>query len=514
MEKVLTVLALAAMPLAAAIQPPVRTDLGLVSGVPGSNPSIVAFRGIPFAAPPVGALRWRAPKPASPWQGTRKAEEFSASCIQNIGAERKPWTYEFLPHNAVSEDCLYLNIWTPAKTAGDKLPVFVWIHGGGLTEGSTAVPLYDGEGLARKGLVVVTINYRLGALGFLAHPELTRESDRNSSGNYGLLDQLAALEWVHRNVAAFGGDPGRVTIAGQSAGARSVHCLSASPLAKGLFHRAIAESGSGVGRLAAKALREAESDGVKFAESKGAHSLADLRAKPWRELLAAPASGPAIRFGVTLDGWFLPEDVDETIAKGKQNDVPMITGMTADEGSSAADYGAIPAAEWQKQVRERFGDLAGEFLKLYPAGNAEQARDSQISSAREQTRVSIYLWARNRQKTGKSNLYTYWWDHPEPGPDKARYGAFHSSEVPYVLNSLGQSGRPWGADDRKIAEAMSSYWANFARTGDPNGQGLPAWASFRETDPSIMELGDSHGPRAVADRARLDFFTRYFANPR
>ena len=505
MRNLLLSMMLAALPLAAALVQPVRTELGMVSGVPAAKGSIVAFKGIPFAAPPVGNLRWRAPKPAAAWQGVRQAGQFSNSCVQQIVTERKPWTHEFMVHNEVSEDCLYLNVWTPAKTAADKLPVFVWIYGGAMVEGSTAVPVYDGEGLAAKELVVVTINYRLGVLGFLAHPELSRESDRNSSGNYGLLDQVAALQWVQRNIAAFGGDPQRVTIAGQSAGARSVHCLTASPLAKGLFHRAIAQSGSGIGRSTSRPLKDAEQDGVRFAASKGAKSLAELRAKSWRELETST------RFGVTVDGWYLPMDVDETIAAGKQNDVPTITGMVADEGSSAAAYGTIPAGEWQTQVRDRYGDLAAEFLKLYPSGSPQESRISQILSAYEQALVSLHLWGGNRQKTARTPLYTYLWDHPEPGPDAERYGAFHTSEVPYVLHSLDKSDRPWTADDRRIEEAMSSYWANFARAGDPNGAGLAQWAPFRGDQKVTMELGDKAGPLPLAEAAKVDLFTRFFA---
>jgi para-nitrobenzyl esterase len=504
-------LLLAAMPLAAAISQPVKTDLGAVSGVASSTGAVLAFKGLPFAAPPVGAGRWRAPKPAAPWQGVRKAEQFSASCIQNIVQERKPWTYEFMAHNAIGEDCLYLNVWTPAEAAADKLPVFVWIHGGGMVEGSTAVPVYDGEGLAQKGLVVVTINYRLGVLGFLAHPELTKESDRNASGNYGLLDQVAALEWVKRNIAAFGGDPGNVTIAGQSAGSRSAHCLMASPLAKGLFHRAISESGSGVGRVSSKPLAEAEQDGVKFAASQGAKSLADLRAKSWQDLTAAPSSGPAMRFSTVVDGWFLKEQVDAAVAAGRFNDVPLITGLTADEGSSAADYGVVPAADWQKQKGEAFGAMADEFLKLYPLGSAEQSRTSQIQSARDQWLVSMFLWAGKRIRAGKTPVYTYYWDHAEPGPDSQRYAAFHTSEVPYVLHSLAKSGRPWTAADRKIEEMMSSFWANFARTGDPNGRGLPTWAPVQRASRTTMELGDKNGPKALPEAAKFDFFARFFA---
>jgi len=279
----------AALPLRAAIDQPVKVDGGLVSGAPGKDASISVFKGIPYAAPPVGNLRWRAPQPVVPWQGVRKSDRFGNSCIQNIVAERKPWTYEFMTHTEISEDCLYLNVWTPAKSATGRLPVYLFIHGGGNTEGSGAVPVYDGEGLAKKGIIVVTVNYRLGIFGFYTHPELTAESEVHASGNYALLDLIAALHWVHDNIAQFGGNPNRVTVGGQSAGASDTHSLVASPLAKGLFHGAIAESGSSVGRLGlmgANTLAAQEQAGLRYAEAKGAKSLADLRRLSWQELIA------------------------------------------------------------------------------------------------------------------------------------------------------------------------------------------------------------------------------------
>lgn len=467
-------------------------------------PGVTAYKGVPFAAPPVGDLRWRAPKPVAAWQGVREADRFSAACIQNLGRSHDPWTTEFMHQGDISEDCLYLNVWTAAKNSNAKRPVFVWIYGGGFNEGSTAVAAYDGEELARKGLVVVSMNYRVGVLGFLAHPDLTRESDVKASGNYGLLDQLAALDWVHKDIAVFGGDPGRVTIAGQSAGAMSVHALTASPLARGLFHRAIAESGSGVGRRSRK-LADAEQDGVKFANAKGAHSISELRAMTPAQVTAR-IDGAQFRFGPVVDGWFLPEDIGDVFAHGKQNDVPALTGLTADEGSSAPTYGKLSAEEYEKQVRQRFGDLADEFLKLYPVS-------AQKDSARDQGLVSMYLWAKNRATTAKTKVYTYYWDHPEPGPKEEIFGAFHTSEVPYVFNSLKNSDRPWTPADRKIAEMMTSYWANFAANGDPNGKGLTTWPAFDANRVVTMELGDQTGPRPVAEQTKLELFERYFARP-
>ncbi|MCX6633175.1 MAG: carboxylesterase family protein [Candidatus Solibacter sp.] len=500
---------LSVSPLNAALAAPVRTASGLVSGLAGADPSVTAFKGIPFAAPPTGDLRWRAPKPPVAWQETRKAEQFSDSCIQKIVPERKPWTTEFMAHNQISEDCLYLNVWTAAKAAADKRPVLVWFHGGGYNEGSTAVPVYDGEELARKGLVVVTVNYRLGLIGYLAHPELSKESGHNASGNYGTLDQIAALHWVRQNIAAFGGDPGRVTIAGQSAGASSVHNMTASPLAKGLFHRAIAESGSAVvanNRVAG--IREAEQAGLRFAASKGAQSIQQLRAMSWKDLSDLSGS-PTSGFRPVVDGWVLPESLADTFAHGTQNDVPTLTGMTADEGSSAKDYGTIPATEFEAQVQKRFGDLAREFLKLYPA----TADQSQKTSAREQGMVSMYLWAVNRAKTAKTKAFTYYWNHAEPGPDQARYGAFHTSEVPYVFNTLKQSNRPWTPLDHKLAEVVGAYWVNFVTTADPNGKDLAPWPAFDPKSAVTMEIGDKTAPRPVADQARIAFFARYFTRP-
>jgi len=507
----------------AAIHGAVRTASGLVEGVPGTDPALRVFKGIPFAAPPVGNLRWRPPQPPVPWQGVRKADHFCASCIQNIVTERKPWTYEFMAHNEISEDCLFLNVWTPAKSNNEKHPVFFWIHGGGNNEGSAAAPVYDGEGLAKKGLVVVVINYRLGVLGWLTHPELTKESPNHASGNYGLLDQIAALKWVHENIAAFGGDPNRVTIAGQSAGASAVHNLTASPLAKGLFQRAIAESGSSVDGRGQRPLAEQEQDGVKFAQAKGAQSLAALRAMSWENLVAPvpgasanPATGatPLWRFGVVVDGYSLPASITEIFAQGKQNDVPTMTGCNADEGG-AVPQPDITSEEFQKQARQKYGDMADAFLRLYPAASKEEAGRAQNDSARDQARVSMYLWATNRGKTGKTKAYTYFWNHALPGPDADKYGAFHTSEVPYVLNSLNKSDRPFKDADRIIADMMSSYWANFAATGDPNGKGLAAWPAVGKKSGMTMQLGDKTVPIPVAgNKAKLSFFEQFLAKPR
>jgi para-nitrobenzyl esterase len=526
LHRTILLLAMVAVPLSAAVNQPVKTTGGLVSGVPVRDRTVTAFKGIPFAAPPVGDRRWKAPQPATPWAGVRKADKFGASCMQSIVKERKPWTYEFMTHNEISEDCLYLNVWTAAKSASERRPVFFYIYGGGFSEGSGAVPVYDGEGLAKKGLVVVTANYRVGVLGFLAHPELSKESSARVSGNYGLFDQIAALKWVRDNIAAFGGDPDRVTIAGQSAGGMSVHSLIASPLAKGLFNRAIVESGgssigSGGISMGSRGLADAEADGVKFAESKGAHSIADLRAMSYQKLTEAAAAAAGgrggaamMRFSPIVDGYLLPASTREMVIQGKQNDVPTLTGANLGElGGLSGPQAAVTADAFIKRARQQYGAMADEYLKLYPAGTDEQAAASQAQSSRDQSLVSMYLWARERAKTAKTPAFTYLWDHTLPGPDAVRYGAFHTSEVPYVLNTLYMSDRPFTEVDHRIADMMSSYWVNFATTGEPNGTGLPRWDPVGDK-PVVMELGDKTGPVPVAgDAAKITFLEKFLTRP-
>ncbi len=498
---------------------PVRVPGGLISGVPGHRASISAFKGIPFAAPPVGELRWQAPQPPTPWTGVKKADDFGSSCIQRIVTESKPWTYEFMTHNAVSEDCLTLNVWTPARVATERRPVLVFIHGGANTEGSSAVPVYDGEGLASRGLVVVTINYRLGILGFFTHPALRQEASYGASGNYGLLDQIAAVRWVRDNIASFGGDPGRITVSGQSAGASAVHNLTASPLARGTFHRAIAQSGSTVatGR-AGRSMADQEAEGVRVAEAKGAPTLAALRALTWQEVVApvpappAPAGGGRAGgrgFGIVVDGYALPVPVAQVFAEGRQNDVVTLTGSNADE-NGAQPRPTITLATFQTQATTRFGARAAEFLALYPAGSDDQARLAQNESARDQARVSTYLWVLNRAKTGKTPTYTYFFTHPLPGPDVEQYGAFHTAEVPFVLNTLYMSDRPFTAVDRRVADLLSAYWTNFVVTGDPNGGLLPRWPAVSVTTPQTMEVGARFGAIPLtADEKKLAFWRSF-----
>jgi para-nitrobenzyl esterase len=489
----------------------VRTEDGLVSGAPDQS-GVTAYLGIPFAAPPVGNLRWRPPQPAAKWSGVRPTDHFGASCMQDEPGSRLPWTPEFMTQGPIGEDCLFLNVWSSAKAGQPKQAVMVYIYGGGFNEGSGEVAVYNGANLARKGVVVVTFNYRVGVFGFLACPALTQESPNHSSGNYGLLDQIAALQWVHDNIAAFGGDPAKVTIFGQSAGAISVAYLIRSPLAKGLFARAIAESGPGLfgGNTFGSSLAEAEKRGAKFAESKGAHSLPELRAMPaadfFRSAPAAPGAGSSPG-GPAVDSWVVPEN-------GPAHQVPVIVGMVSGDAAFAAGFGVAPpktAAEYDSQSQKAYGATAPEFLKLFPA-----ARDSDVAAALEashtdRARVSIYLWAQEQAKHSP-RVYTYFFDHPIPWPQHPEFGAFHSSEVPYVFENIEMLDRPWQPIDRTLAAEMSSYWSNFAKSGNPNGAGLPRWPAYQSSSHTTMRLGSHPGPIPVADPARFEFFAHWFAS--
>jgi para-nitrobenzyl esterase len=471
-----------ALPLAAAIDAPVKLDSGLVSGVTGTNPDIRVFKGIPFAAPPVGNLRWKAPQPVAHWDGVRKGDEFGPMCMQTAGrGGTQP---------KMGEDCLYLNVWTAAKSAAERRAVLLWIHPGGYTSGSGSSPATDGEALAKKGVVVVTINYRLGVLGFFAHPELTKESDRNASGNYALMDQTAALEWVQKNIAGFGGDPKRVTVDGDSAGASSIGNLMGSPRTKGLFQRAIAESGAWLGLSVGHTmtLAEAEQAGVKTAEGLKAPTLAELRALPAADVLRGGRGG-----GPVVDGYFLPEDVGKVFAEGKQNDVPVLLGSNKDEGTFFAQ--PTTAEKFIEQAHRRYGDMADAYLKLYPANSDEQANDSQLRAFRDELGFVMRNWAALQTKTGKSKAYLYYFTHEPPAmqttsPRGGRgSGATHGAEAAYVFENLLPP-RPWTDLDRQLADTISSYWVNFAEKGDPNGKGLPAWPVFNEKKNERMVLGD------------------------
>jgi para-nitrobenzyl esterase len=495
--RTLLVVALAALPLAAAIEEPVPIEGGLISGAPAWGWGVRVFKGVPYAAAPVGPLRWREPQPAAQWQGVREADHFAPACMQ----APRPGSREGLA--PMSEDCLYLNVWTAAKSAGDRLPVMVYIHGGGLRNGASSEHELDGSNLAKKGVVVVTINYRLGAFGYLAHPELTRESAHHSSGNYGLLDQIAALRWVQKNIAAFGGDPGRVTVFGHSGGSRSINFLMASPLAKGLFQRAIAQAHTVFGRN--ETLGESEASGVDFARAAGAASLSALRALPATALLALDAKfkGGASCAAV-VDGWFLPSDVYSIFAAGKQNDVPLLTGSNADEGTSGAPPRSPTA--FAEQARKTFAGDAEAYLKLYPASSEAEVRKAFHDAGRDGNLADHRIWLRLAARTGKSKSFWYMFSRVPPNP--ADRSAYHGAEIVYVFNNLRVQDWAWTDQDRSTADITSSYWVNFAAAADPNGEGLPRWPAWDESGQMLMNISDRPAAEPAPNPAAVDFFER------
>jgi para-nitrobenzyl esterase len=413
-----------------------------------------------------------------------------------------------------SEDCLYLNVWTPAASAKERLPVMVWIYGGGFAAGATSEPRQDGENLAKKGVVVVSMNYRLNVFGFFTHAELAKESSHEASGNYGLLDQVAALHWVHRNISSFGGDPANVTIFGESAGSFSVSALMASPLSQGLFQRAIGESGAFFGSsLRLKPLAQAEEADAKFAESIGAHSLAELRAKPAAELMQAAAKQNAIRFAPDIDGYFLPRSVREIFASGQQSHVPLLAGWNRDEGSYRGIFGGDDptAANFVAYAHKHFGDQADEFLKLYPADSDEQAKRSAQDLAGDQfIAFSTWKWLEMQSATGNTTLYRYEFDDAPPAlANAAPRGAYHSAEIEFVFGTLASKNLPWRPEDKALSELMSSYWTNFAKNSDPNGTGLPVWPAYSSQGHyTVMHL-DANSHAAPDDhRGRYEFLDK------
>lgn len=498
-RSLLTIIAslIVAPAIVAAIPDSVRVQQGLLSGTTGKNPDVHVYRGIPFAAPPVGNLRWRPPQSPASWQGVRAAKEFSNACWQTPYPAGSIYQAK-LP--ALSEDCLYLNIWTAAKSAKDRLPVMVWIHGGGFTRGSAISDAYDGENFARKGVVLVTINYRLGVFGFLAHPGLAAESEHHASGNYGLQDQVAALHWVKKNIAAFGGDPNNVTIFGESAGSWAVNALMASPLAKGLFHRAIGESGGSFSPM--RSLAEAEKAGVKLDAS-----IEALRAKSAEDLVKT--NEQVVR--PIVDGWVLPQAIATIFAEGRQNDVPLIVGSNADEGTTLAPQGAnVKAAAFTEGVHQRYGALADSFLKTYPASSDEEAVSSFYAAYRDQTfGWEMRTWARMEVKTGHHPVYLYYFSHRPPGPQRDRLRAFHASEIPYVFGNFFWQ-FPWEEADHKLSDIVSTYWVNFARTGNPNGSGLAQWPAYNPATDEALEIGDAVSARSQVNKTGLDFFDDYY----
>ena len=486
--------AVAATP--AAVPDPVRLESGLISGGPGTSAEVRVFKGIPFAAPPVGPLRWRAPQPAAAWEGVRAADEFGPRCMQGRGGA------------GVSEDCLYLNVWTAAESAADRRPVMVWSYGGAFTGGAGSLPGYDGENLAGKGAVVVTYNYRLGPFGWFSHPELSAESGYRGSGNQGLMDAIAALQWVQTNIEAFGGDPNRVTLFGESAGGALVSALVGSPEARGLFHRAVSQSGAwgGAGQIAPMTrLAEAEAAGRETAAALDARSLAELRARPAEDVLRM---GSGLR--PIVDGKYLPEDLSVTFSQGRQYDVDVLLGSNRDEGNFPFfGLNAESAERFAVTTRERWGEHADTFLAAYPVGSANERQASQLAAFSDEYSWQMRNWAHLQAKLGRARAYVYYFTHEPPGaPGQPSRGAMHTAEIPYVFNNPSTN---WVAADRALAEILSSYWVNFAASGDPNGSGLPVWPEYRDkSDGRAMLLGSDMRPETPFARAKLALYDAFW----
>ena len=484
----------------------IKTNAGLISGTMNKDNDVHIFKGIPFAAPPVGELRWKAPQPVAAWQDVKKCDAFSASPVQNKPVPFMMYTPEFLiPAEPINEDCLYLNVWTAAKSSKEKRPIIVWIYGGAFVSGGSACPIYDGENMAKKGVVFVSANYRVGVFGFMAHPELTKESNGKASGNYAFLDQVTALQWVQKNIAAFGGDPEQVTIAGQSAGAFSVNALVASPLTKGLFKRAIAESGgmfNADGR--ALTLSVAEQNGEKFMHAVKAASVEDMRKMSAEDLQKAAAAFSA---GPVIDGYVLPDNPYNIFNASKQNDVALLTGWNGDEGFPSPDN---PTPETYKANAEKqYGNLADDFLKVFPGNTAEEVKRSQMALNRDNIFAwQNYTWSKLQSAKGKNKAFLYQFNRVPPGQEK--YGAFHSAEIAYALHTLHTWNLQWTEDDKQLSETMSNYWVNFAKTGNPNGAGLPEWQPFDAAASSVMILNTAQlQMKPIAVKAEFDFLDKY-----
>jgi para-nitrobenzyl esterase len=501
----------------------VKIANGVVEGVVSEN-GIRMFKGIPFAQPPVGPLRWKAPQPVRNWTGVRKADAFGPKCMQ-----RSVFSDMEFRSNGTSEDCLYLNVWTPAKPAAERLPVLVYFFGGGFMAGDGSEYRYDGESMARKGIVTVTVNYRLGIFGFLAHPELTKEAPYHASGNYGLLDQNAALRWVRQNIAAFGGDPNRVTIAGESAGSISVSAQVASPLSKDLIAGAILESGSLIGTLTPQPLARAEEQGVKFAAAVEAKTLAVLRAIPAEQILEASAKPGLGRFNTAIDGYLFPKDVAGILDAGEQAHVPLLAGANTEEANARAILGRNePTPEnYAKAVRALYPGDAEEILKLYPGDTPEQVLDSATALASDRfIAYSTWGFTERQRKTGGKPVYRYLYARPrpkflggyqqaagEPAPNPpAARGAVHSAEIEYAMGNLSTNKHwAWGPEDYKVSELMQAYFANFVKTGNPNGSGLPVWPAYDAGDNfRVMRIDVESRAEPEKTRARYLFLDRLY----
>jgi para-nitrobenzyl esterase len=504
----IVIYAVAVLPAIAADR--VKTSNGIVESTSEPKDGVRTFKGIPFAQPPVGDLRWREPQPVKNWTGAHNADQFGPRCMQRTSPGADYW----FRSNGMSEDCLYLNVWTSAKSVHERLPVLVYIFGGGFQNGDGSEPRYDGESMARRGMVAVSVNYRTNIFGFFVHPELTKESPHNAAGNYGLLDQVAALLWVQRNIAAFGGDPKHVTIAGESAGSISVSALMASPLSKNLMAAAIGESGAAFSSLPPQPLADAEQKGVKFAAAAGVNTLAALRAMTAEQIQEAAAKTQGVRFSTAMDGYFLSKSLTEIFEAGEQAKVPLLEGSNTQEQSARSVLGSgDPTPETlAKAITKFYGDKAEPVLKAYAASTTDEVYEAatHLASARFIS-FGTWKWAELQMKTGGQPVYRYLYARPRPaylgmpgeslpaapsasggasgnsGPGAQQTapprGAAHSAEIQYAMGNLDIDTRyTWEPADHEVSETMQAYFVNFIKTFNPNGSGLPNWPTYRADD--------------------------------
>jgi len=486
----------------------VKTANGILESTSAAKDGVRNFKGIPFAQPPVGDLRWREPQPVKNWTGAHNADQFGPRCMQRTSPGADYW----FRSNGMSEDCLYLNVWTPAKTGDERLPVLVYIFGGGFQNGDGSEPRYDGESMARHGMIAVSVNYRTNIFGFFVHPDLTKESRHQAAGNYGLLDQVAALQWVRRNIAAFGGDPKHVTIAGESAGSISVSALMASPLSKNLIAAAIGESGAAFSSLPPQPLADAEQNGVKFAAAAGVNTLAALRAMTAEQIQDSAAKAHA-RFSTAMDGYFLSKSLTETFEAGEQAKVPLLEGSNTQEQAARSILGSgDPTPETlANAVRKFYGDKAEPVLKAYAASTTDEVYEAatHLASARFIS-YGTWKWAELQMKTGGKPVYRYLYARPRPAylgmpgesvpaapaaasvgngdsgagtQQTAPRGAAHSAEIQYAMGNLDLDKRyTWEPADYEVSKTMQAYFVNFIKTFNPNGSGLPTWPAYRADD--------------------------------
>ena len=491
----------------------VKVKQGKVHGV--VEKGLGTFKAIPFAEAPVGELRWKAPVPKKKWSGVFDATKFGGMPPQQVR------TRPGAPGPKVTEDCLYLNIQTPAVSAKEKLPVLVWIHGGGFITGDANSN--DGEKFAKQGIVYVSLSYRTGALGFLSLPELSAENERGISGNYGLLDMIEGLKWVQENIKAFGGDPSKVTIMGESAGAIAVSMLCASPLAKGLFRGAISESGGSfcpvdavrVDNNGIRDMKGSEEYGLEWMRRIGVSSLAELRETGWEKLVSDEQSGGVGGFWPTVDGYVLPDDQYKMYEAGNYNDVNVLIGTNSDEGAMFSRPTQL--TKYQADIRAEYGPFAERMLELYPATTDEETYGALSDIFRETAFAwPTWAWANLQNKTGKGKVYLYYFDQFDsnrpmfggPNAPKPR-GANHASEMQYVFASPW--GRPFQGGDKAVSDAMNRYWANFVKTGDPNGEGLDNWPVYKDGEKTVMFFKNGTALIETPNKPQLELMEEYFA---